>query len=282
MESRTWLRRLHPRDVAGGRRGPATGAGRLGADRPRRTRLVCCPHSGGWAESFLPWRDHLRGLGDEAGGGGVDLLAVQYPGHGGRSAERPTADVHAIADAVQAELTALPPARLLLFGHSFGAMVAYETARRLESAGRPPAVLAVSGARAPGDPAVRLGDAALPDEQLWRRIAQLGGLHPLVAAEPELRALVLPALRADIAAHERYVSAPPPAPISTSIRCYVGADDPLAPAAAAPGWAARTTGRTVVRARRGGHFHLFDLPGELLADLLAEPAGTGTEEAVWA
>lgn len=274
MESRTWLRRLHPRDVSGRRRGPASGA-----DRPRRTRLVCCPHSGGWAESFLPWRDHLLGLGDESGGAGIELLAVQYPGHGGRSAEPAAADVHTIADAVRAELAALPPARLLIFGHSFGAMVAYETARRLESAGRPPAVLAVSGARAPDDPAARLGDAALPDEQLWHRMARLGGIHPLVAAEPEMRDLVLPALRADIAAHERYVSGPPPAPVRTPIRCYVGTDDPFAPAAAGPGWTARTTGRTVVRVLRGGHFRLFDQPGELLPDLLA---GAGTEEAVWA
>ncbi|MGW0915207.1 thioesterase II family protein [Streptomyces sp. NPDC002784] len=275
MESRTWLRRLHPRSVR-------AGEGLPGTDRPCLIRLVCCPHSGGWAESFLPWRDHLVGLADKTGRDGVDLLAVQYPGHGNRGAEAPADGVHAIADAVHAELAALPPARLVLFGHSFGAMVAYETARRVETTGHPPALLAVSGARAPGDPEIRVGDSALPDEQLWQRVRQLGGLDPLVAAEPELRDLVLPALRADIAAHERYVCAPPSALIRTPIRCYTGADDPFASGTAGAGWAARTTGPTVVRTRRGGHFHLFEQPGELLADLLAEPAGTGPEEAVWA
>ncbi|NGO07868.1 thioesterase [Streptomyces sp. HC44] len=266
MATRTWVRSLDARRVSPSR---------------CRTLLVCCPHSGGWAQSFAPWREHVRDIDGDA-----ELLAVQYPGHGDRGAERPEADVRAMADAISTELIALAPAEVLLFGHSFGAMVAYETTRQLESAGVPPAALAVSGARAPGDPAAPRGDADLPDEQLWWRVAELGGIDPLVAEEPDLRDLVLSGLRADITAHERYVSAPPAAPVNVGIRCYFGADDPLAPEDAGRGWAARTRGRVRTRVRPGGHFHLFESPHSLLADLLAdqpgEPAGTEPESVAWA
>ncbi|MEV7795969.1 alpha/beta fold hydrolase [Streptomyces sp. NPDC087512] len=258
MAARTWVRSLDPRRAS---------------DHRDRTVLVCCPHSGGWAESFLPWGAHVRDIAGGAGPQGVGLLAVQYPGHGDRGAERPESDVRVMAAAISAELTALAPAQVLLFGHSFGAMVAYETARQLESAGAPPAALAVSGARAPGDPAAPKGQADLPDDQLWRRVMELGGIDPLVAGEPDLRELLLSGLRADIAAHERYVSAPPADPVSVGIRCYLGADDPMAPEDAGRGWAARTTGRVRTRVFGGGHFHLFESPRGILADLLADRPG---------
>ncbi|SCK54705.1 thioesterase II family protein [Streptomyces sp. WMMB 322] len=266
MEAGTWVRHLEPRGVAARQRGATRGAGSAEKARRNRTLLVCCPHSGGWADSFVPWREPVRAL-NEAGPAAVGLLAVQYPGHGDRGSEEPAADVRAMAAAISAELAGLDPARTVLFGHSFGAMVAYETARRLESAGAPPAVLAVSGARAPGDPAAPRGEAGLPDAQLWRRVTELGGIDPLLADDPELRELVLPALRADITAHERYAAAPA-GTVGVDIRCYLGADDPLAPEDAGAGWAARTTGNLVVRVRGGGHFHHVERPRELLADLL--------------
>ncbi|WP_165985889.1 thioesterase II family protein [Streptomyces sp. YIM 98790] len=271
MEARTWVRPLHPRAVPGRRSVAAPGGGNGGADGRHRTRIVCCPHSGGWAGSFAPWRDHVRELGGEAGTPGTELLAVQYPGHGDRGAERPEGDVAAMAAAIRAELAARSPARLLLFGHSFGAIVAFETARQMEAAGTPPALLAVSGARAPGRPVASPGDARLPDEELWRRLSALGGIDPLLAEDPDVRDLVLSAVRSDIAAHERYVSAPPPGATGVDIRCYLGSHDPLVPADAGAGWRDWTTGRLVTRVLAGGHFHLFENPRPLLDDLLAEP-----------
>lgn len=268
MEAGTWLRQLEPRAVAGRQRTVTRDTGAAQAAGRNRTFLVCCPHSGGWADSFASWREPVRALNDAAAGSyGVELLAVQYPGHGDRGSEEPAPDVESMAAAISSELAGLAPARTLLFGHSFGAMVAYETARRLEGAGAPPAVLAVSGARAPGDPAAPRGEAGLPDAQLWRRVTALGGIDPLLADDPELRGLVLPALRADITAHERYAAAPA-GTVGTDIRCYLGAEDPLAPEDAGAGWAARTTGGLVVRVRGGGHFHHVERPRELLADLL--------------
>ncbi|SFE48412.1 Surfactin synthase thioesterase subunit [Actinopolyspora alba] len=264
MEPREWVRSLEPRGVS------------ARSDRAR-TLVICFPHSGGWAESFSTWREHIRRLDGDVDPPGVELLAVQYPGHGDRIAEEPETDVRVMAEAISAELAALDPVRSLLFGHSFGAMVAYETARLLERAGTAPAALGVSGARAPSAaPAVSHDVAALPDERLWRRVVELGGVDPSLAEDPELRELLLSALRADITAHGRYVSAPPVGRLGVDIRCYLGSEDPLVPGDVGPEWAAWTTGSLATRVRRGGHFHLFENPRDLLADLLRERVGAGS------
>ncbi|MGJ7907803.1 thioesterase II family protein [Actinopolyspora sp. H202] len=242
-----------------------------------RTLVVCFPHSGGWAESFSTWREYTCRLDGDAESPSVELLAIQYPGHGDRIAEEPETDVRVMAEAISAELAALDPVRSLLFGHSFGAMVAYETARLLERAGTAPAALGVSGARAPSvAPAVSRKVAALPDERLWQRVTELGGLDPSLGEDPELRGLLLSALRADITAHGRYVSDPPVGRLGVDIRCYLGSEDPLVPCDVGPEWAAWTTGTLATRVRRGGHFHLFENPRDLLADLLRERLGAGS------
>lgn len=279
MKPRKWVRFLIPDGASGRHRvatheqvGPAMG-------RQRQTLLVCFPHSGGWAESFLPWRDHIQALEGDVDPPRVDLLATQYPGHGDRSVERPEGDIRAMARAIREELVALAPVHVLLFGHSFGAMVAYETARQLEHTEMPPAALAVSGARAPSaEPAISPDVAGLPAEQLWQRMTELGGIDPVLAEDLDLRDVLLSTFRADIAAHERYVSAPPaPDGVSVDIRCYLGSDDPLVPDDASEGWAAWTMGRVTKRIRRGGHFHLFENPRDLLADLLDEHVGASSE-----
>ncbi|MCS0639058.1 alpha/beta fold hydrolase [Streptomyces sp. LP05-1] len=235
-------------------------------------RLVCFPHSGGSASGFRPWVAHLPD--------GVRLLAVQYPGRADRVAEEPVTDVAAIGAAVAAELLAVAPEPELpytLFGHSLGALAAYETALALRDAGRPVRRLDVSGCAAPGQVAGGLTHRA-PDDALWSAVAGLGGLDREVIEDAELRELLLPALRADITAHETYRPRPGTAPLDCPVRCFHGADDPLVDGAAMAGWAAVTTGGCAVTARPGGHFYR-DGTADLTGWVADGPAGVLPETA---
>lgn len=228
-------------------------------------RFLALPHSGGRAEGFAGWRALLPAV---FPGVAVELCAAQYPGHGDRLAEPPMADVGAIADEIVADLIALPPADLVLFGHSFGSAVGCEVARRCPAAGIDVVLLVASSAWAPGDPErLPRDEYLLSDEELWERLIALGGIDPGIAAEIEVRDLVLPALRADIGAHERYLACPEPISLSCDVHACMARGDPLVPVRAGRYWSRVTTRNASVDIRTGGHFHAYDDPAPLLADL---------------
>ncbi|MEU3950550.1 alpha/beta fold hydrolase [Streptomyces sp. NPDC029526] len=228
-------------------------------------RLLGLPHSGGRAENFTGWRAPFRAA---FPGAAVELCAAQYPGHGDRLTEPPEEEVGAIAEEIVADLTRLPPADLLLFGHSFGSAVACEVARRCPGAGLDVVLLVASGAWAPGDPARTPRDEhLLPDEELWERLVALGGIDPGIASQTELRDLLLPAMRADIAAHERYLTCRDPVPLHCDVHVCIAREDPLVPVLAWRHWGRLTTGNTSLDITHGGHFHVFDDPAPLLEDL---------------
>src|SRR5579875_253025 len=116
-------------------------------------RLVCLPHAGGSAPFFLPVSAALSPA-------GVDVLAIQYPGRQDRRAEPPIGDMAVLADRLYGVLRRQPEMPTTLFGHSMGAILGFEVARRLEAAGRGPVHLFVSGRRGP---------ATFRDERIHQR-----------------------------------------------------------------------------------------------------------------
>ncbi|MBU8860441.1 MULTISPECIES: alpha/beta fold hydrolase [unclassified Micromonospora] len=226
---------------------------RYAAPAAPATRLVCFPHAGGGASGFRQWAGHLPG--------GVELLAVQYPGREERIAEPPATDLCRLASEVAHALARLDPAPTVLFGHSLGAAVAFETARRLPS----PVLLVVSGRQAPVDPgrSVHL----MSGDELWQDVARSGGTRKEVLDSDELRALLLPVLRADYRLSETYRPAPLPLLACPVLACS-GDRDPEVDPAALDGWRAVTTGTFTARLFPGDHFYLVRQRGALIAEVL--------------
>jgi pyochelin biosynthetic protein PchC len=233
-------------------------------------RLVCFPHAGGGASFFRRWAEDLP-----SGPAGVELLAGQYPGREERLAEPPATDLPALAGSFVAALGRHRDRPVALLGHSLGAAVAYEVAHQLQATpAGPPALLVVSGRPAPADPGRlvhRMGDDAI-----WAELGRAGGTDPRLLASPELRALLLPVLRADYRLSETYRPAGRPA-----LRCPIlacgGEEDPDLDPALLSGWAARTAAGTEVRTYPGDHFfltrHRRALIGEVIRKLGGDPGG---------
>lgn len=222
-------------------------------------RLVCLPHAGGSASFFFPLA--------KAFGPDVEVMAVQYPGRQARRHEPGIDNVPEYADRIFAALRHLDDRPLGLFGHSMGAVLAYEVALRLRAAGLPaPTRLFASGRRAPSryrDERVHEGS----DEQIVAELRGLGGPNRSMLADPELLAMILPAVRGDYRAIERYRH-DPEARLDCPLTVLVGDDDPRVTLDEAQAWAEHTTAPTELKVFRGGHFYLVDHSKDVI-DLLA-------------
>jgi pyochelin biosynthesis protein PchC len=244
-----WLRRYHP--VAD----PAVTA---------VPRLVCCPHSGGSASYFRPLSAALSGS--------VEVVAVQYPGRQDRRAEPLVSDLRELASRLTAVL-ADEPGPLALFGHSMGAVLAFEVARRLEDAGRDVAALFVSGHRAP--PAARpvLMHGA-SDADLLREVRRMGGTTLELLDDDEIVELVLPIIRNDSQAAETYRHQGGSEP---ELRCpiisLVGNEDSQVTPAEADEWRRHTAGGFELLVFPGGHFYLNSFTAALGALISARLTG---------
>ncbi|ARX81714.1 MULTISPECIES: thioesterase II family protein [Streptomyces] len=238
-----WLRRTQPRPGA-------------------RTTLVCFPHAGGTASSFTPWA-RLLPL-------DVELVAVQYPGRQDRLAERPIATMTELADAVTEALRAgvRPDRELIFFGHSMGAALAWETALRLEAGPGPaPRQVFVSGRQGPRRQ--RPGTVhLLPEERLVDEIKQLGGTDPQLLDDPDMREIVLPAIRADYRLIETYRP-----DLTARLRCPIGVftgdqDTEVSPEDV-EAWRDAGSGDFSALVLPGDHFYLTDQAERVISSMFA-------------
>lgn len=226
-------------------------------------RLVCFPHAGGSASFYHPLAQELAGV--------CEVVAVQYPGRQDRRAELPCTDLEALADLVHDALPRVPERPLALFGHSMGAVLAYEVARRLQRDGAGPALLIVSGRRAPSThrhEEVHRGS----DDALLAEVAGLSGTSATLLEDEELRRMILPPLRADYRAIETYRHRPG-ASLACPISVLTGDRDPRVSAAEAEAWRDHTGDGFRLRTLPGGHFYLNERRAEVAAAVTADLAG---------
>lgn len=244
MTDDLWVRRFHPAPNA-----PA--------------RLLCLPHAGGSASYFFPVSRALAPR--------VEVLAIQYPGRQDRRAEPGLDSIEALTDAVHRAIQPWLDKPITLFGHSMGASVAFELARRLEADGVRPTGLFASGRRAPSrvrDEGVHL----LDDDQLIADVRALAGTDASLLGDDEVLRMVLPAIRTDYRAAETYRYQPGPL-LNCPVTALTGDADPKATVDEAGAWREHTTGAFELKVFPGGHFFLNAVVPDILALISAHIDG---------
>jgi medium-chain acyl-[acyl-carrier-protein] hydrolase len=213
-----------------------------------RLRLYCFPYAGGGASVFRNWG---RGFSPA-----IEVCAVQPPGREQRLAEKPFTQFSPYVEAIAAGIAPSLSLPYALFGHSLGALAAFECSRilRANSLGAPVALF-VSGCRAPQAPFRDTHTRELSDEQFLDELRRLNGTPKEALEHPELMALLLPLLRGDFSVYESYEYRPQ-SPLDCPIHAFGGTGDARVTQFDLAAWGAETSGPSSVRMFPGDHFFL--------------------------
>ena len=134
-----------------------------------RLRLFCFPYAGAGASIFRTWPDGLPA--------DVEICPVQYPGRGTRPMETPFTEISSLVRALAQAMLPLVDKPFAFFGHSLGALVAFELAQELRrQSSLQPARLFVSADRAPQIPRRNRPIHALPEGEFLAELRRLNGI----------------------------------------------------------------------------------------------------------
>ncbi len=234
--------------------------------RPRpvarpRLRLFCFPYAGGNATLFRGWPIWLPS--------DIEVCAVALPGRGARIDEPPRRDLLSLSRDIAGVITQCSPVPFAFFGHSFGALLAFEVTRVLRERGAPaPAHLFVSARQAPDHAAGDLAPAQpVHDADFLARLIRLGGTPPEVLHDEQLMALLLPSLKADFIALDqwRYRAEKP---LRVPISAIAGSEDRAVDAEAVRRWCAHTVSDFVFHLLHGDHFFIHSSEQKLVGLLV--------------
>jgi surfactin synthase thioesterase subunit len=216
---------------------------------PGNCRLFCFPYAGAGGSVFRNWQDFLPPT--------IEVVPVQLPGRESRWSEQPLQDLPLLAATLATAIRPLLFQPFVLFGHSMGALIAFELARVLRRRRLPlPRHLFASGARAPHVPDREPPVHHLPDVLLWKTVMRdYGAAQDRTPLNPEMAPVLLPILRTDFRMCESYKPSwedPFPFPLTV----YGGFDDRRVTYHDLSAWSGYTLGAFRMQLFRGGHFFL--------------------------
>lgn len=224
-----------------------------------RLRLFCFPYAGGSAQVYRPWQEVLPV--------DVQVCEVQLPSRWNRLREPPFTRVASLVTAAVKDLRPYLVEPFAFFGHSLGALVAFEIARALRRQRCPgPVHLYVSGRRAPQIPYAWQDPPlyTLPDSEFLERLTvHYQGVPEKVQQDQELMRLMLPILRADVEAYATYTYAPEP-PLDCAISVFGGLDDRTTTAENLEAWREQTSSSFTLERFPGDHFFINDANNRFL------------------
>lgn len=222
-------------------------------------RLFLFPYAGGAPSSFNKWVAEFPN--------DIEVSIVHYPGRGSRFNESPIKElsvlVEEIANAIQPELDK----PFFFFGHSLGAVLAFEVARRINPQ---PQILFVSACGAPHAPNPNAPIHNLPDSEFIKSLHELNGLPAEVSNNAELMELLLPTLRADFKAIENYKYVSHEHRLDCPIIAFGGENDFHVDRARLDAWKHHTNNNFKSKIFPGDHFFINTARRSVIDSMLTE------------
>ncbi len=221
-------------------------------------KLFCFPYAGASAMFYARWRRALPAW--------LDVRPVELPGRGARFGEPLHEHLAPLVEQLVTELRADVHTPYAFFGHSLGALIAFEVTHAMRLLGLPqPKALFLSGASAPGHRDDERYTRLSTDADLIDELRRLGGTAAEVIHSPELMAMVLPVLRADFRLCSGYGPLDRP-PLECAVH-VLGGDGDYMDEAALQAWGSETLGAFSCTSFVGDHFFLQAREAQVLDHL---------------
>jgi medium-chain acyl-[acyl-carrier-protein] hydrolase len=225
-------------------------------DQQPGLRLLCFPYAGGSASIYRDWAGELHGE--------IEVCAIQLPGRENRLGEGLMRNFRGLISALMQVIPHYLDTPTAFFGHSLGAIISFELARRLEKeTGWSPIYLFISGHPAPHIAVPNSQTYLLPDDEFLDAIRELNGTPEKVLEHPEMKQIYLPILRADLCLSETYFYLPSE-PLSCPISAFGGLEDKTIKRKSLDAWRKHTQAKFQLRMLSGDHFFLRNSQHALL------------------
>jgi medium-chain acyl-[acyl-carrier-protein] hydrolase len=234
------------------------------SDRECRCRVLGFAHAGGSAAAYRNWRSFV--------GPDIDFCPVELPGRGARGREAPLTSLAALVERIAGPIAPLLDVPFAFFGHSVGARIAFECARRLRARdGRAAVHLFVSGRGAP-----RVGEHShnahdMTDDALIAMLRRLGGTPREVLEHRAFAAALLPLIRADLTLAEGQGIGDADR-LVCPVTAFAGSDDASVEPDALEAWRHVTRGRFRACRVPGGHFYAPASVGAVMQEIARDLA----------
>lgn len=234
-----------------------------GLPQGARKRIFAFPHSGAGSSFYHQWAMNFDK--DD-----IDFLGIQLPGRESRFQEVPFSSIESLLHNLSIAIKPLLDKPYVLFGHSLGALIAYELCRKLHQEGfLLPRRLYVSGFRSPELPNPNLELHELPDDQITEALKTYAGTPNEILLNRELMQIFLPLLRADFRLHETWsyeASVPLPCPITA----LSGKQDCITLPTSMYNWEAQTSSLFEHYIYSGDHFFLNQHQQDIIQHIYRE------------
>ena len=236
-----------------------------------RVRLFCFPYAGGGASIFAHWADYLPE--------DLEVNAVQLPGHETRIGDTPHSDLNSLLDEIIPILYPYFSQPFALIGHSMGALISYELARKVRrELAIQPVRLFLSGLRALQIPNPDRPLHSLKRDEFLNQLQSRYGMPASLMQHGELLDLFLPLLKANFEMCETYVYRCE-APLNCPISVFGGLEDSRISQRDLDPWKSHTTKELKLRMLEGNHYffeHVWmDVVNFVARDLADFPAPRG-------
>nr|WP_315031494.1 alpha/beta fold hydrolase [uncultured Chryseobacterium sp.] len=217
----------------------------------KKIKLFCLPYAGGAASMYDQWKTKLSER--------IELCPINLAGRGNRIADRPYANLEqAVDDIFQMIESRISESEYAIFGHSMGALLAYELVRKILDKGKKaPLHIFFSGRKPVHIPKRGKFYRDMTPLEFQEAVLSLGVTPPEIFENPELKEIFMPLLRSDFTIAETFVDRPEIEPLQCNISALIGEDEDIT-TEEADQWKLHTTEKCSVYYMKGGHFFLLD------------------------